>query len=303
MYYALSLLFICFILYSFIGWVCEVVYCSILERKITNRGFLIGPYCPIYGVGALFIVMFLLPFTSDAPVVFLLGVVFTSILEYITSWGMEKLFHAKWWDYSNKKYNINGRVCLLNSFFFGIMSLALMYFIYPFVQGIITSFSSLWIQIIATVMAVFFLCDVVESTHETLVFNKKLVSIYDATIEFKDSLKDKGISTAHEFTAKIQELKDGTLADAIDSAQSKVQELKDSTLAETMDSAQNLVIYLVNRINETRKINRYAHKRIMKAFPGMSHHNFQSSLEIYKAILAKNKTKNNPDSNQKSVKK
>ena len=272
MYYTLSLLFIYFFLYAIIGWMCEVVYCSIPEKKFINRGFLNGPYCPIYGVGALIIITFLMPYVSDPILVFFIGVILTSTLEYITSWGMEKLFHAKWWDYSDHKFNINGRVCLLNSLLFGLLCVVLMYVVHPFVNDIVDSFSAFWIQLIATIAAVFFLSDLVESTRETVSFNKKLGSVYEATTELKDNLKEKGINTAHEVTAKVRDLKDEKLADA-------------------RDSAHHLIVSLTDRINETKKINRYSHRRIMNAFPKMSHQHHQSSLEIYKAYMEKNKSK------------
>lgn len=272
MYYTLSLLFIYFFIYAIIGWVCEVIYCSIPEKKFINRGFLNGPYCPIYGVGALIIITFLMPYTSDPILVFFIGVILTSTLEYATSWGMEKLFHAKWWDYSEHKFNINGRICLLNSFLFGLMCLALMYVVHPVVDDFVKIFSYFWIQVIGTVAAVFFLSDVVESTRETVDFNKKLGSVYEATTELKDNLKEKGLTTAHEIATKVLDLKDGKFADA-------------------KDSAQNIIVSLTNRINETKKINRYSHRRIMNAFPKMAHQYHQSSLEIYKAYLEKNKAK------------
>jgi len=156
MYYNLSLLFIYFLLYAIIGWSCEVVYCSIPQKKFINRGFLNGPYCPIYGVGAVVVVMFLSPFVYFPPLLFLMGVLITSALEYTTSWGMEKLFHAKWWDYSTHKFNINGRICLLNSLLFGAMCMILMYLIHPLVQNIVQSFVSFWLMVIATIAGVFF---------------------------------------------------------------------------------------------------------------------------------------------------
>ncbi len=272
MYYYLSLLFVYFILYSIIGWMCEVVYCSIPEKKFINRGFLNGPYCPIYGVGALIIIMFLMPYVSDPILVFFIGIILTSTLEYITSWGMEKLFHAKWWDYSDHKFNINGRVCLLNSFLFGLLCVILMYAVHPIVNDLVGSFSSFWIQIIATVVAVFFVSDLVESTRETVSFNKKLSSVYEATTELKDHLKEKGITTAHEVTVKVRDLKEGTLTEA-------------------KDSAHHLIVSLTNRISETKLINRYSHRRIMRAFPKMAHAYYQNSLELYKALIEKNNIK------------
>jgi len=269
MYYNISLLFTYFILYALIGWLCEVAYCSIPEKKFVNRGFLNGPYCPIYGVGALIIVFFLGPYIHNPVKVFLIGMVTTSILEYITSWGMEKTFHAKWWDYSSHKFNINGRVCLKNSILFGVMSLALMYVLHPFLQGLIESFSQFWLGVIATVSTVVFVSDVAESTRETLNFNKKLEAVYEATTELKNTLKEKGVNTAHELITKVKNLKNGKLADA-------------------KDSAHNVIANLTNRILENKRFNRYTHRRILNAFPHMAHRVHPDSLEVYKALMEEN---------------
>ena len=92
--------FLWLMIYSIIGWVYESTICSIGHRKLINRGFLNGPYCPIYGTGAVLVLLFFA------------GALVTCSLEYLTSWLMEKLFHARWWDYSKRKFNIGGRVCL-----------------------------------------------------------------------------------------------------------------------------------------------------------------------------------------------
>ncbi len=106
-----------FFLYSFLGWAQETVQCSIKEKRFVNRGFLNGPICPIYGCGALLIFNLLLPIQRgiaspwlSVPLVFLCGALIASVLEYVTSWAMETLFHSRWWDYSDKKWNINGRM-------------------------------------------------------------------------------------------------------------------------------------------------------------------------------------------------
>ena len=111
-----------FIIYSFLGWICETIYCSIIDKQYVNRGFLKGPFCPIYGAGALIVVILLSPFSDNIIMLYLTAMIFTSILEYTTGFLLETIFHLKWWDYSNYKFNIKGRVCLLNSTLFGILS-------------------------------------------------------------------------------------------------------------------------------------------------------------------------------------
>ena len=94
-------LFLAFLVYSFLGWVCETVYCSIGQRKFVNRGFLNGPLCPVYGFGAVAVLLFLRPLRENLLLLFFGGMILTSVIEYITGFALEKLFAAKWWDYSN----------------------------------------------------------------------------------------------------------------------------------------------------------------------------------------------------------
>lgn len=113
--------------------------CRDRTKKFVNRGFLYGPYCPIYGFGALIVLYPLLALGNHPILVFLGGMILTSALEYFTSWLMETLFHEKWWDYSHYKYNLNGRICLLNSTLFGLMALVVVFIIQPYVEKLADS--------------------------------------------------------------------------------------------------------------------------------------------------------------------
>ncbi len=128
-------LFIYFIIYSVLGWFGEVGYCYLLTKKFTNRGFYYSPIVPLYGFGALLVYLLLSPFKDNIIIFFILSIFVTSTLEYFTALLMENLFHIKWWDYSNYKFNIKGRVCLLNSTLFGIGSVIFMYIIHPFISS------------------------------------------------------------------------------------------------------------------------------------------------------------------------
>ncbi|MBT1172922.1 putative ABC transporter permease [Bifidobacterium sp. MA2] len=112
-------LFLWFLFYSFCGWVYESILVSVQQRRPVNRGFLNGPLCPIYGTGAVMAVV-LLGGISNPLVLFLVSAVGACVLEYFTSWAMERLFHARWWDYSHFRFNLNGRICLLGALVFGV---------------------------------------------------------------------------------------------------------------------------------------------------------------------------------------
>ena len=126
-----------FIIYSFIGWLMEVIWTFICDKKLVNRGFLIGPYCPIYGVGCLLLIILLDRFKGNVLVLFFMSIIVCSILEYFTSFFMEKLFNARWWDYSNRKFNLNGRICAETMIPFGILGVIIVYFINPILSNIV----------------------------------------------------------------------------------------------------------------------------------------------------------------------
>ena len=130
-------LFLYFILYSFLGWCCETVYCSVIQRRWVNRGFLNGPLCPVYGFGALLVLFLLRDVRHSFTALFLSGMVVTSVLEYLTSYILEKLFHMHWWDHSHMRFNLNGRVCLLNSCEFGLLSVFVVMVLHPAVAGLV----------------------------------------------------------------------------------------------------------------------------------------------------------------------
>ena len=151
--------FLYFIIYAFIGWIIEVLFCFTQSKKLVNRGFLIGPICPIYGCGVLLIVLLIGRNTTDILSVFLKSILICSILEYFTSYIMEKLFNARWWDYSRYKYNINGRICLETMIPFGILGSLVILYLHPFVERIVSHFSDSFILIIGIILLVLFIID------------------------------------------------------------------------------------------------------------------------------------------------
>ena len=123
--------FLYFLLYSFIGWSLEVILKYLDDKKLVNRGFLLGPICPIYGVGVILIILLIGCRDNDLLSIFLKSILICSVLEYATSFIMEKMFKARWWDYSNNRFNINGRICLETMLPFGIGATTVLYFIHP----------------------------------------------------------------------------------------------------------------------------------------------------------------------------
>jgi len=161
--YQLALLFMKFIIFSIIGYVVEMITCAIIEKRWTNRGFFCGPIIPIYGVGSILLVWFLKPFKRNVFLVILLGMFITTLLEYITSYVLEKIFHNKWWDYSAEKFNINGRICLKNAILFGIGAPIILYFIDPYVTSLLLELKDIYLYWLAAIIFVIFLLDVIYS--------------------------------------------------------------------------------------------------------------------------------------------
>ncbi|MEA4859429.1 MAG: putative ABC transporter permease [Sphaerochaeta sp.] len=170
----LDLLILYFFCYSLLGYIVEVVYCSIGERRLVNRGFLHGPYLPIYGFGALLILLFFSRFSDNFLVLFLLSVLGTSALEYLTSYLLEVLFHAKLWDYTSYPLNIHGRVCALNSTLFGLLSLSLIYVIHPTLVQVFSKISEPMLSVSARLVLLINSIDTTSSVFRMAAFQKQL---------------------------------------------------------------------------------------------------------------------------------
>lgn len=155
--------FILFMIYSIFGWLIEVVNVLIHDKKFVNRGFLVGPYCPIYGTGAILVIILLNRYMEMPFVLFVMSILICSIIEYSGSYLMEKLFNTRWWDYSHQKFNINGRICLETLVPFGLGCLLVMYLINPFISKYIFMIPSNIALIIAIVLGIIFLTDFVIS--------------------------------------------------------------------------------------------------------------------------------------------
>lgn len=156
-------IFIKFIIYSVVGYIAECIFVSLENKKPTNRGFLCGPICPIYGVGGLLMAFFLKDYKGDYIALFALGALLATVIEYITGWALEKLFHNKWWDYSKNKFNINGRVCLLNTILFGIAAVVVVMFGEPLLDKILALLSDFWIILIGIILIILFVLDMIYS--------------------------------------------------------------------------------------------------------------------------------------------
>lgn len=174
--------FIYFIVYSLLGWICEVIYCSIIEKKFVNRGFLFLPICPIYGFGAIIMYLISSPFGNMYWAVFIIGFVITSLVEYLTSFVMERAFGLRLWDYSHRRFNLNGRVCLRNSIMFGILILAVVYLIQPNLINLLTTMNITVKYVIAISLFIVVMTDTIWTILSVSAF-AKYVKIFIEKVE------------------------------------------------------------------------------------------------------------------------
>lgn len=191
MLYNISYVFLLFIMYAFLGWIVEVINAYVHLKKFVNRGFLIGPYCPIYGVGLILITTFLKEYTDSYIVVFVMSMFICMTLEYFTSYIMEKLFNARWWDYSSKRFNINGRICLETTIPFGLGGMAIMYIVNPLFEKMLKYFNSNVLIVIGIILMIIFMSDLVISFITILkVKNINITKIKDNTEEMNKKVKE-----------------------------------------------------------------------------------------------------------------
>ena len=191
--------FLLFFIYSVLGWITETTYASIKQKKLVDRGFLIGPYCPIYGFGAIIGILYLTQYKNNILTVFILAAIIACITEYITSYIMEKIFKARWWDYSNEKFNINGRICGKNAMLFGICGIAVIYIIQPTINFLIKNINNKILMIISIVLFIIFMIDTILSYNiiKKLKNNLKRIEIK------KDSTKEIKVLVLEKLTTNI----------------------------------------------------------------------------------------------------
>ncbi len=179
-----------FFIYSFLGWIMEVIQGLILNKKFVNRGFLIGPCCSIYGYGVLLITLCLSHLKPYPISLFVLCIAVCGILEYLTSYFMEKIFKARWWDYSKDKFNINGRVCLRTLSAFGLLGLLIIYVLNPFFLGLMEKMSQGLLLGVTVVLLVIYFVDNIISFN--VVKNIKITTnlVRDNTEEITEKVKE-----------------------------------------------------------------------------------------------------------------
>lgn len=190
MEYNIYILFLIFFIYSVIGYIVESTYTSIVRKQVTfSRGFLIGPYLPIFGFGGLFLTVYLKKYSNDLIALFVMSAASCMILEYFSSYILEKIFKLRWWDYSKLSFNINGRVCLKIGLMFGIAGIIAIKLINPYINRLLTIMSNNVQIIVAILLFIILIIDLYISGRVVVKFGHNFARYSkDSTYELKEKI-------------------------------------------------------------------------------------------------------------------
>ena len=224
--------FLIFILFSFIGWISEVIYVGVTSaHKFVNRGFLHGPLCPVYGFGGVVILMLPPSLYATWIPLFFASMILCTIVEYFVSWLMEKLFHTRWWDYSHYKIQLNGRICLLNSILFGFLGVVVIHFVYPLMIDLLNSLGQKVINVSGMIILAVLSVDIFFTV-------RKLVDFANVM----KKLKELG-ETLNSHYGQEEWFKKGSFIDMINSVIERADNRKEEfsqKILEKIDKVQNL---------------------------------------------------------------
>lgn len=268
--------FLIFILFSFIGWICEVIYVGVTSaHKFVNRGFLHGPLCPVYGFGGVVILMLPPSLYATWIPLFLASMILCTTVEYFVSWLMEKLFHTRWWDYSHYKIQLNGRICLLNSILFGFLGVVVIHFVYPLMTDLLNSLGQTWISISGMIILAVLSVDIFFTV-------RKLVDFANVMKKLKDFGETLNSHYGQEEWFKKDSFMD-MINSVIERAENRKEEFSQKIL-EKIEKLQNLHLPSV--------------ESFLKKFPSIKSAKYREELnmikeKVHQKIELSKKVKNN----------
>ena len=165
-------LFLLFFIYSFLGYIVESIPVSLMEKKVVwNRGFLVGPYIPIFGTCAMTMILTLQKYKDDIVALFIMSMVVCLTIEYLCSLVAEKIFKLRWWNYSDKLFNINGRICLQNGILFGIGGVLIVKSVNTWIENLILLLPNSLMVTLSIILTIIFVSDTILSLHTVIKFN------------------------------------------------------------------------------------------------------------------------------------
>lgn len=281
-----------FLFYCMFGWVFESTYVSIKEKKFTNRGFMRGPFIPIYGCGAMMLLFSTTFFLKWPVLVFFAGMISCSILEYVTGWSMEKIFRVRYWDYSDEFCNINGHVCLKASLTWGAMALLLNYLLHKPVESLYNLMPAVVSGIVVRAVSIYFIVDLTLAVRTALDIRSMIIKIDQIKDEMRIMSKrlDVIIAVADDELDRRKQAVEDSFEELAQDIEDRLWILKDSIEskpAEISEAVKNEYIELRAKILANREHqktwlkDRYS-KATIKNNPKMRSLRFADSFEILK---------------------
>jgi|LFRM01.1.fsa_nt_gb uncharacterized membrane protein len=255
-----------FIIYAILGWCIEVTFQTVTKGKFINRGFLNGPVCPIYGFGMIILLYFLSPFTDNLILLFIGSVVLTSVLEFITGFVLEKVFHDKWWDYSDRPFNIKGYICLSFSIMWGLAAVFVIEIVHPPISKFVSILDNNFGNILLVLFISYFIADFLVTIFAILKINKQfrlLEEMADRLRLYSDGIGEEIFDTV------------STVVETADKLQKEYHDSK-AKLETTVEKDLH-ISQLKERYEELRKERPFVLKRLEKAYP-----NIKERLAKYK---------------------
>lgn len=287
-----------FFVYGFLGWCTEVAFAAVKERKFVNRGFLNGPICPIYGIGVTVVVSVLLPYKDQIIPLYLWSVLLVTVLEGVTGYLLEKLFHHRWWDYTGMPLNIGGHVCLLFSVIWGVACVAIVHFIHPVIAKLL-SFLPVWLGGLLLVAFCFVLAaDLYVTVTGILKFNRRLARMEEIAQELH-RISDQLGENIYRNTMEGIELQERVKTRA-DQVSGEVRQRTERAAEEVRQRTEQHAEALREKHRELRA--RYqelaesispAGRRLLDAFPNMKPRRYEKHFAQLKEHLKKRREHEN----------
>ena len=261
-----------FFVYGFLGWCTEVIFAAFKQHRFVNRGFLNGPICPIYGVGVTLVIACLEAFQSNLLLLYISSVILVTVLEGVTGWAMDKLFHNKWWDYSKLPFNIGGYVCLLFPLIWGVACVFIVYFVHPLIHQVLSLIPHTAGIALIAILGIALLSDMIVTTSAIVKFNQYL--------ELLKHITDELHAISNQIGAELYQ----NVMHVLDMQESSRQKLDDVKLEVSEEIRMQIVELKTRAQNLGEKVPKPA-RRLLKAFPKLESRNYKAQLELFRQKL------------------
>lgn len=294
-----------FFIYACLGWGSEVAYSAIRLGRFINRGFLNGPICPIYGFGVIGVVLLLEPVRDNLLALFWGSFLLTSAIEYVTGWVLEKLFHAKWWDYSGIPLNLSGYVCLPFSLIWGAACLIVVRWLHPLMARMVSLMPRPLVTALDVVFLLTFAVDLVATISAVRKLSERLTRLTSAASELH-AISDELGQTIYSTTINAKEhVVEGALnmqsrsAEAMSQLEERQNQLKawvssqKATASAYTDALRTKAEGALNRFSLVLSEKGFGHRRLLNAFPTLRSHRNQESLEALRAFYDRHRPHRN----------